>query len=282
MSAVTIANVEMAAAWDGEEGRDWTANAPVYEAASPWVSARLGLGTLLSPTDRVLDIGCGTGKTTLDAARLVSSGSVVGVDLSSQMLAYARKRAHGERVANVEFLQADAQVHPFGEATFDVAISSFGAMFFNDPIAAFTNFHRALRPAGRLAVLAWRTLEANDWLTAIRSALAMGRTLPAPPAGVPGPFGLAEPAGVREVLGAAGFADVDLAPVDEAMWLGATFEDAWAFVRAMGIVRGLTQELDDDTRRDALDRLQAVVAEAEGPGGVQLGCAAWLITARRP
>jgi SAM-dependent methyltransferase len=282
MSAVTIANVEMAAAWDGDEGRYWAANAPAYEATAPWVSARLGLRTMLTPTDRVLDIGCGTGKTTFEAARLVSAGSALGVDLSSQMLAYARERARTEGVANVDFLQADAQVHPFDEAAFDAAISAFGAMFFNDPIAAFSNLHRAMRPSGRLAMLAWRRLEENEWLTAIRGALAMGRDLPAPPAGAPGPFGLANPERVREVLDAAGFTGVDVTAVDEPVSLGATADDAWALVRGMGIVRGLTQDLDADSQREALDRLRAVVAERETPDGVLLESAAWLITAHRP
>ncbi len=277
----TIANTEMAAAWDGEEGDEWTAGAHRYEASSERVAEHLDLVGLVEPTYRVLDIGCGTGRSTRDAARVASSGSAVGVDLSSRMLAHARERAREEGLGNVDFLQADAQVHPFTAGSFDVAISSFGAMFFNDPVAAFTNIHRALSGGGRLAVLAWQPLENNQWLTAIRGALAMGRSLPAPPPNAPGPFGLADPDRVRAILDAAHFADVDIASVNEAVRLGVDADDAWAFVSGMGIVRGLTQDLDDETKQAALDRLREVVARHETPDGVLLDSAAWLITSRR-
>jgi SAM-dependent methyltransferase len=280
--AEALANVEMAAAWDGEEGDDWTEHAERYEAAGRYLWPRLGLGALVTATSRVLDIGCGTGHSTLEAARAAPEGMAVGVDLSSKMLAYARHRAGEEGVANAEFVQADAQVHPFEPAAFDVAISSFGAMFFNDPVAAFTNVGRALAPGGRLALLAWRPLEENGWLMTMRAALALGRTLPAPPLGAPGPFGLAGASRVREILQAAGFTGVKLAPVDEPVYLGRDADDAWTFVRGMGIVRGLTGGLDDRSKQQAIDNLRRAVDEAETPEGVLLPSAAWLITAQAP
>ena len=166
---MTIANVEMAKAWDGHEGDMWTTHADRYEATSrrTW-DAFLGRG-LVAPGDDVVDVGCGTGKATADLARLAAPGRVLGVDLSSRMLERGRRRAEADGLANVEFLQADAQVHPFEEAAFDVAVSSFGAMFFNDQVAAFANIGRALRPGGRLAVMAWQELARNEWLVAIRA-----------------------------------------------------------------------------------------------------------------
>ena len=276
-----VANVEMAAAWDGEEGDDWTTYADRYEASGRYLSPRLGLNALVTTTSRVLDVGCGTGHATLEAAQAAPSGLAVGVDLSSKMLAYARDRAAAEGVAHAEFIRADAQVHPFEPGAFDVAISSFGAMFFNDPVAAFTNIHRALAAGGRLSLLAWRPLEENEWLMTFRAALALGRTLPAPPLSAPGPFGLADPARVREVLDTAGFSGVDVEPVDEPIFLGRDADDAWAFVRTMGIVRGLTGGLDDRMKQQALDNLRQAVDEAETPDGVLLPSAAWLVTARR-
>ncbi len=283
MSMTTpIANIEMARAWDGEEGEDWTTNADRYEASSERAWAHLEAAAALEPTDRVLDIGCGTGGSTLNAARVASSGTALGVDLSSRMLAYARERAREEGVDNVEFLQADAQVHPFGAAAFDVGISLFGAMFFNDAAAAFANIHHVLRPGGRLALLAWQALEENKWLTTIRGALAMGRTLPAPPLGAPGPFGLADRDRVHALLDGAGFVDVSVTPVNEPIYLGADADDAWTFVSGGGIVRGLIQDLDEEKKREALARLRDVIASHEGPDGVLLGSAAWLVEARRP
>lgn len=279
---MTVANVEMAAAWDGDEGDHWTENAQRYEGTGRWISARFAAEKLVASDDSVLDIGCGTGRSTRDAGRAAPSGSALGVDLSSRMLEYARAQARAEGLTNIEFIQADAQVHPFRPGAFDVAISSFGAMFFADPIAAFTNVAGGLRPGGRLALLAWQALGRNEWLTAIRSALDAGRSLPEPPSGVPGPFGLADPASVRDILGSAGLVDVDLASVEEPVFLGADADDAWAFVSGMGIVRGLSHDLGEAMRQEALERLREVVDEHETPEGVLFASAAWLITARRP
>lgn len=278
----TIANVDMARAWDGEEGERWTAQADRYEAAGRRHDGRLSGAGFVAAGDAVLDVGCGTGRSTRDAARAAAPGPVLGVDLSSQMLEEARRRAAAEGLANVSFEQADVQVHPFADGAFDVAISSFGAMFFADPVAAFANIRRALRPGGRLAVLAWRDLGRNQWVTAIRDALALGRALPEPPADAPGPFGLAREAHVRTVLAAAGFGAVELESVDEPVWLGADAGDAWGFVRTMGIVKGLTSDLEPADRERAFASVRAALAAAEGPEGVEFESSAWLVTAARP
>ena len=279
---MTIANVEMAQAWNGEEGERWAEHAERYEATGTRTWKRFLDRAVVQRGDAVVDVGCGTGSSTLDVARLVAPGRVLGVDLSSRMLERARRRCADAGLSNVGFEQADAQVHPFEAEAFDVAISSFGAMFFADPVAAFANIGRALRPGGRLAVLTWRDLGANAWITTIRDALAAGRNLPEPPPDAPGPFGLARPGHVRAVLDEAGFGDVELEPVDEPVWLGRDADDAWSFVRTMGIVKGLSADLDAEARDRAFAELQAVLAGAAGADGVLLESAAWLVTARRP
>ena len=120
-------------------------------------------------------------RTSWSPSRLASSGSALGVDLSARMLERARELAAAEEVTNIHFLQADAQVHSFEAGAFDVAMSSFGAMFFADPVAAFANVAGALRAGGGLGMLVWRELGRNEWVTAVRAALAMGRQLPEPP-----------------------------------------------------------------------------------------------------
>ena len=275
------ANQEMARAWDGEEGDRWTEQARHYEAAAAPQWRHLRDGGFVSAADRVLDVGCGTGASTRDLARLAPDGSVLGVDLSARMLAYAREQTRAEGLTNAEYLQADAQVHPFDPGSFDVVASSFGAMFFGDRLAAFANLAAALRPGGRMALLAWRELGRNEWLTALRAALSAGRELPEPPADAPGPFGLADAGSVAEVLAGAGFADVAFTPIDEPVTLGTDADDAWAFVRTMGIVKGLTHDLDPATTAAVLDGVQRVLAERESPDGVRFGSSAWLITARR-
>jgi SAM-dependent methyltransferase len=277
---LTIANVEMAAAWDGEEGEHWAQNADRYEISGRRHWARFVEAGVIAKNDQVLDIGCGTGRSTRAAARLASSGSALGVDLSSKMLDLARQRSADEGLSNVRFEQADAQVHAFDDGAFDIAISSFGAMFFGDPEAAFANIGRGIRPGGRLALLGWRELSRNEWLTAFRGALAMGRNLPQPPAG-PGPFGLADADRVRAILTGAGFDDVDLVAIDEPIEFGTDADDAFSFVKTTGMVKGLTQDLSEATRATALDNLRAVLVEHETDEGVLLGTSAWLITAQR-
>jgi SAM-dependent methyltransferase len=278
---MTVANVEMARAWDGEEGARWTEHAERYEATGHRQWARLVATGLITSPETVLDVGCGTGRSTRDAARLASSGSALGVDLSARMLERARELAAAEGVTNAAFLQADAQVHPFPAASFDVAISAFGAMFFTDPVAAFVNIARALRDDGRLGMLAWRDLARNGWVTAIRAALAMGRQLPEPPPGAPGPFQLADGDSLRRILGDAGFAALEVESVEEPIYLGADADDAFAFVRTMGMVVGLTHDLDERSQGQALERLHDTLATYETQEGVLLGASAWLVTARR-
>jgi SAM-dependent methyltransferase len=278
---VEVVNVEQAAAWDGHEGDVWTEQADRYDRASRRVWQRLLDAEPVGVADRVLDVGCGTGGPTRAVARVASAGEVTGIDLSSRMLDLARRRSADEGLANVSFVRGDAQVFPFAPEGFDVVMSCFGAMFFNDPVAAFTNIGAGLRRSGRLAMLAWRTLSENEWLTSLRAALAVGRDLPAPPPDAPTPFALADPERVHRILGAAGFDGVELEPIDEMVQLGTDASDALAFARTMGVVEGLTDGLDPEARAQAMANLAELFQARETPDGVLLTSAAWLITARK-
>lgn len=278
---MTIVNVEQAEAWDGHEGDHWAEHADRYDRASQRHWARFLAAGLVSEGDAVLDVGCGTGRSSRDVARVAVGGSVTGVDLSAAMLERARARAAAEALTNVAFVQGDAQVHPFGDGLLDLAISNFGSMFFGDPVAAFSNIGRGLRSGGGLALLVWRELGRNEWLTELRATLAMGRVLPEPPPDAPTPFSLADPDRVRRILGDAGFADVSFAPIDEPIDFGDDADDAFSFVRHIGIVEGLTHDLEAGQRAEALEAVHKLLATHETPEGVLLGTSAWLITARR-
>ena len=273
-----IANVEQAEAWDGQEGEHWATHAERYERSSWRHRARVLEAAEIPTGGRVIDIGCGTGRATIEAAQRASEGSALGVDLSGRMLAVARDNAGAEGVRNVSFEQGDAQVHAF-EPGADVVISHAGCMFFSDPVAAFANIRTGVRAGGRLVLLAWRELAQNEWLTTVRGALALGRELPSPPPDAPTPFSLADADRVRSILGAAGYADVQLTAIDEPIELGADADDAFEFFRHVGIVEGLLDGVDAAGRAQGLDNLRAAFEEAETPDGVLLGTAAWLITA---
>ncbi|HYT78731.1 MAG TPA: class I SAM-dependent methyltransferase, partial [Actinomycetota bacterium] len=154
----------------------------------------------IGPEDRVLDIGCGAGQTTRDAARLASEGWALGVDISKEMIERADLLAEAEGLRNITFEHADAQDHRFPAERFDLAISRFGTMFFRDPIAAFTNIGRGLRRAGRLLMMVWQGHERNEWSVSIERALAATVGSPVPASEGLGPFSLADPATVRRVL----------------------------------------------------------------------------------
>lgn len=280
--AASVVNVEQATAWDGEEGERWAEQEERYNAAVRRHTRRLLQAARITPGDRVLDIGCGCGETTREAAHLSGTGTALGVDLSARMLARARERSQAEGLANTRFEQADAQVYPFEWQAFDVALSRFGVMFFADSVAAFRNVARALRPGGRLALLVWQELSKNEWMLTIRAALADGRALPEPPAGAPGPFGLADAGAVRRILAVAGFEAIDLEDVQEPICLGADSDDAFAFITShLGMAKGLLGELDDAGKARALAALRSTLAAHATAEGVLFRSSAWLITARR-
>jgi SAM-dependent methyltransferase len=279
--ASTIANVEMADAWDGDEGAAWARDWEHYDRGFRGYHERLVDAAAISDGERVLDIGCGNGESTRDAARATPRGRALGVDLSSLMIERARSLAEVEGLANVRFERGDAQVHPFEPDDQDLALSRFGAMFFGDPHAAFTNIGRALRSGGRLALVAWQGLEENEWLQTIRGSLAVGRELPSPATGAPGPFGLADPDRVASLLAAAGFGDVELTALREPFWAGADASDAFTFLSNSGPARGLLDGLEPASRARALDGLRAAMTAHDTGDGVYFGSAAWLVTARR-
>ncbi len=276
---VAPSNAEQFRAWDGEEGAYWAAHADHLDRSVAAYHHLLLDAATIGPDDRVLDVGCGTGQTTRDAARAAATGSALGVDLSSRMLEHARRRAAAEGVGNVSFEQVDAQVHPFEAKAYDVAISRTGAMFFSDLVAAFTNIARALRPAGRLALLTWQPLPQNEWIREFSGALAAGRDVPVPPPDAPGPFSLADPDRVRTILDAAGFADIELAGTSAGMWFGTDANDAYRFV--LGLLGWMLDGLEDTGRARALDALRSTMTAHETDRGVIYQSAAWTIQATR-
>jgi SAM-dependent methyltransferase len=182
-----------------------------YDAELRLLNQALRLAYGIERHDRVLDVGCGTGQTTREAARMAVEGSVLGIDLSAVAIDRARELAGAKGIRNVTFLRADAQAYPFPSERFDLVVSRFGTMFFRDPVAAFANVGRALRRAGRLAMMVWQGHEQNEWSVVIEDALGGSGDSPASEA--PDPFSLAEPAKVDGILDAAGFTAVTFSDV---------------------------------------------------------------------
>lgn len=229
---------------------------------------------------RVLDIGCGTGQTTREAALVASDVDALGIDISEGMIARARELAARESVPNVRFEVGDAQAHPFRSGAYDVAISRFGTMFFNDPDMAFRNIARPVRVGGRLVMMVWQAHDRNEWAVAIDQALGVGARGGAATAG-PDIFSLAEPPTVRRILAAAGFADSEFRDIDVPVYYGQDVDAALAFVGQFANVSEALRGSGPHTAGAILARLRATFESRASERGVWLGSRAWIVTARR-
>jgi SAM-dependent methyltransferase len=234
----------------------------------------------IQPRDHVLDIGCGTGQTTRQAARSASAGSALGVDVAAAAIQRARELAREEGPGNVAFECADAQVYRFPRDRFDLAISRFGTMFFDDPAAAFANIRAALRPAGRLVMMVWQAREGNEWDVTIRQALEATVGSATVPQQGPDPFSLASPPAVTKILEAAGFTGVAFADVREPVYYGPDAAAALEWARGFTCTRQALSRLDPAAAEHAVRQLRAALATHLSDDGVWLNSRAWLITAR--
>lgn len=253
-----------------------------YDAELSRYNVRLRAAARIGTTDRVLDIGCGTGQATRDAAAAAASGSALGVDLSRAMTDRARQLAEEEGILNVEFEVADAQVHPFALESFTVGLSRFGTMFFSDPVAAFTNIRRALQPGARLVQLVWQAYDQQEWTRAVRDALDVTDSPRAASGLTHAAFSLADPATAANLLTAAGFTAVTCTGVREAVYYGADAYTARTALSALGMVEDQIADLDATQKARALDRLLTMLDAHDTGQGVWLDSHAWMITAVRP
>jgi SAM-dependent methyltransferase len=275
---VAHANHEQYAAWNGEEGDLWAAHPTFFDNSVRHLHRHLMEAAALAPDDRVLDVGCGNGQCTHDAARAASRGSALGIDLSLPMLGVAKSVAQRDGLGNATFVHGDAQVYPFPRAAFDVAVSRTSAMFFADQVAALSNIAHALRAGGRLAVVSWRGPTENEWFSSLARAL-LGAPPPPPPPSVPSPFRHADASATTDILHAAGFGAVELRPLDTPMYFGRDAGDGFLILR--DLLGWMVRDREPVARRQALERLRSILVEHETDDGVAFGCAAWLITARR-
>ena len=279
---MTTANTAQADYWNGGAGQTWVELQDLIDMELRPLGLEVQAALAPRPGERVLDIGCGSGETSLDLAQAVApDGAVLGVDISRLLLDLAGQRATGSGLP-VRFEAADAQVSDFGGQPFDAAFSRFGVMFFADPAAAFANIRRALKPGGRLAFVCWRPFDQNPLMKApLDAALPLIPPLPPSDPLAPGPFAFADPDRVRGILSGAGFTDVAVRPFDAKVG-GWTPGQALLVAQRLGPLGSVLRE-NPDLRERVLAAVGQVLERHTGPDGkVRMSAAVWMVTAAAP
>ncbi len=294
MDAAAPGNAGQVEYWNGDAGQQWVRSQERRDRAFQTLTAALIEHAAPRPGERAADIGCGCGDLSLMLAdRLGAEGRVLAVDVSRPMLEQARARQQalaGAGRAPIQWQEADAAAWPFPEGGFDLLVSRFGTMFFADPVAAFRNMRRALRPGGRLVMLCWQPMGDNAWVAVPRAAIL--QVLPAPepmPPHAPGPFAFADAARVGAILAQAGFVGVASARVAAALDTSApgsadaaALDDAVQFAVEAGPASALLRDVDDAMRERAVAAVRAALRDRAGGGRALLDAACWLFTAENP
>jgi SAM-dependent methyltransferase len=265
--------------WNGSSGRAWVEAQELLDGMfEPIEDLMVEIASAASPA-RVLDVGCGTGSTTLALARLLGAqGRCVGVDISAPMLAVARARAERESVP-ASFVLASAQDHAFERASFDLIVSRFGVMFFDDPVRAFANLRHAARAGGALRAIAWRSPAENPFMTAAeRAAAPFLPNLPARRPDGPGQFAFADERRVRSILKESGWAGIDMRPIDVICTFPAKALET--YVTRLGPVGMILPEADDKTRMQVTEAVRAAFEPYVHGAEVHFTAACWMVAAQ--
>lgn len=270
-------NAQQIEHWNGEGGQRWVEAQTAMDAVLAPFSRLLLERAAPRAGERVLDVGCGCGDTSLALAEV--GAEVLGVDVSGPMLERARERAAGR--AGLRFVLADAAAHPLPPASFDLLLSRFGVMFFADPVGAFANLRRGHADGGRLCFVCWQTPAKNPWMIMpMQAAAPFAPDMEVPVPGAPGPFAFVDPQRVTSILEAAGYRDVSVEPRDVPLCYGASLEQTMALVLRLGPASRILAVLSPSAQAAAVNAIRDALRPFETADGVWLDSAAFLVTAR--
>lgn len=272
-------NDEQIEYWNGRAGQNWARLQDITDRILGGITQSFLPFAAAKPGERVLDIGCGCGTTTLTIALDVRpGGSVAGIDISAPMLGVARARAAAAN-AEIPFIEADASSYDF-QSVSDLVFSRFGVMFFADPVTAFANIRKALARNGRMTFVCWRSLAENIWAAMpIAAARPLLPPQEPPDPHAPGPFAFADGERLRKILADAGFRNIEIQKFDGLMDMGKTAEEAAAETMNIGPLSRAAAELDEEARAKIRSVVASAMAPYKTPDGIKAPVACWFVRA---
>jgi len=281
----TVVNSGMRDFWNDAGGRMWVNYQDIIEKGMSPLGLKAMDELAIVTGERVLDIGCGCGDTTFELSRRTGKGGyALGVDISEMIVSSAKEKKNLKKQRNIDFECLDAQIHPFGKNAFDVIFSRFGVMFFDNPVAAFTNIRSSLRSSGRMAFVCWQPAKFIEWISLPLEIVARHIELPPPQPQQPeepGGFSFGDANRVINILEAAGFIDINIEPFNTKINIGKNLEEAQTFLTHIGPAGIVLDNPDIDSEKQTsfIADLHNTLKSHQTEKGVNLGAATWLVTA---
>ena len=277
-------NIKQKQFWSGAGGDVWVDKQREMDIMLNPLGERVIQGLDLKEETKILDIGCGCGATTLEIAKIVNQGEVIGVDISEPMLERATQTASDMALTNISYQVKDVQVDEMPNKYFDIAFSRFGVMFFEDPFEAFKNINHSLKDNGQLSFVCWQHASLNPWQSLSIQVIKEFLDLPAPPPKSPGPFAFEDKSYIEEILNASGFRDIEIKDNQEdiVMFSGKSIREACEdYLTINPVVTEMLKNSPSELREEILEALIGKFSNYHNDDGLLFPSATWIVTAKK-
>ena len=277
-------NIKQKQFWSGAGGDVWVDKQREMDIMLNPLGERVIQGLDLKEETKILDIGCGCGATTLEIAKIVNQGEVIGVDISEPMLERATQTASDMALMNISYQVKDVQVDEMPNNYFDIAFSRFGIMFFEDPFEAFNNINHSLKDDGQLSFVCWQHASLNPWQSLSIQVIKEFLDLPAPPPKSPGPFAFEDKSYIEEILNASGFRDIEIKDNQEdiVMFSGKSIREACEdYLTINPVVTEMLKNSPSELREEILEALIGKFSNYHKDDGLLFPSATWIVTAKK-
>ena len=277
-------NIKQKQFWSGAGGDVWVDKQREMDIMLNPLGERAIQGLDLSGERKILDIGCGCGATTLEIAKIVNQGEVIGVDISEPMLERATQTASDMALTNISYQVKDVQVDEMPNKHFDIAFSRFGVMFFEDPFEAFKNINHSLKDDGQLSFVCWQNASLNPWQSLSIQVIKEFLDLPAPAPKSPGPFAFEDKSYINEILTESGFRDIEIKDNQEdiVMFSGKSIREACEdYLTINPVVTEMLKNSPTELREEILEALIGKFSDFHNNDGLLFPSATWIVTAKK-